>query len=257
MLERHPLSNLWDDMPKDQKEELFLDIRNQGVLEPIVIYEGMILDGWHRYMAAQQAGIPCPQVEFDGEDPGQFVISKNGMRRSITQKERARAAWLVAEWRKDNGFLQKSADDSAEEGAEKEVSETEDDDGGDGDHPAPYFDMGATHKEIADITGTSLQTARRAKDEIARERGLKTRPLGEGRSPTDTIRLLRDQLDSLEAAKEVQVIRIQDLLDQVSAGRAEIATLRSQLEEERAAKEAVERENEELQRRLKRGGIHV
>ena len=35
----------------DQFEDLEEDIRKNGVLEPVVLYEDKVLDGYHRYMS--------------------------------------------------------------------------------------------------------------------------------------------------------------------------------------------------------------
>jgi hypothetical protein len=64
------------------------DIRQNGVLEPIVMLDGAILDGRNRYMAARELGIEYPVIEYEGIDPLGFVISHNLTRRHLTESQR-------------------------------------------------------------------------------------------------------------------------------------------------------------------------
>lgn len=94
-LERHPLSAHFGDMPEDQWEELKADIKENKLKEYIVLYEGMVLDGWHRYKALCALGRPLSDnnsYEFDGTDPEKWVHSKNLFRRQLTAEERVRIA---------------------------------------------------------------------------------------------------------------------------------------------------------------------
>ena len=75
-------------MPEDEFEALVADVRAHGVLEAVTVYEGKVMDGWHRYQAAQQAGVDCPTQEWvnpDGpESAFAYVWSKNTLRRHLT-----------------------------------------------------------------------------------------------------------------------------------------------------------------------------
>lgn len=86
-------------MPEQELEVLAMDIENHGQREPGVLFEGMVLDGWHRYLACSKAGREFKAVEFDGADPVAFVISKNLHRRHLTASQRAAAVVAAAEWR--------------------------------------------------------------------------------------------------------------------------------------------------------------
>lgn len=76
--------------------DLVADIRKNGVLDPIVKYDGQILDGRNRYMAARECGIEYPWVEYAGDDPLGFVISKNLARRHLSESQRAMVATKIA-----------------------------------------------------------------------------------------------------------------------------------------------------------------
>lgn len=92
-LSQHPLSAAWPPIPEDEFLNLVDSIEELGVLNPITIADGMVLDGWNRYRAADQLGMPCPQVDFDESlDIKKFVDAQNDSRRHITKSQRAAAA---------------------------------------------------------------------------------------------------------------------------------------------------------------------
>lgn len=116
---QHPLSAAYPAMPEADLVALAEDIKAHGLREPVTMFEGMVLDGWHRCQACQIAGVEIRKVEFEGDDPRAFVLSKNAHRRHLTQSQKAAAAVKVFEWRpRGNPALSKSAP-----GAELGVSE--------------------------------------------------------------------------------------------------------------------------------------
>jgi hypothetical protein len=101
-LRRHALSAAWGDMPEAELQELTDDIEVNGQREPIVLYEGQVLDGWHRYSACQSLGIECDRTDLpDGEDAVSWVISRNARRRSLTGSQKALAIVACHEWAPD------------------------------------------------------------------------------------------------------------------------------------------------------------
>ena len=53
----HPLANLFGYLTGGEFQELVEDIRRHGLIEPIVLYEDMILDGRNRYRACLSAKV--------------------------------------------------------------------------------------------------------------------------------------------------------------------------------------------------------
>lgn len=97
--QQHPLSAAFPAMSADEYQALKDSIENIGVKNPITLYEGMVLDGWNRYRAARDVGLPCPSQELDaGDDPRDFVMAQNKARRHITQAQIALAATEVYRW---------------------------------------------------------------------------------------------------------------------------------------------------------------
>jgi len=95
-MDAHPLANLIPEMPPDQWAAFLADVKANGVREPAVTLDGLILDGRNRWRAAQEAGIKCPTRPFDGTDPLGFVLSLNVHRRHLTTCQRAAIAAEVA-----------------------------------------------------------------------------------------------------------------------------------------------------------------
>lgn len=89
--EAHPAALLFPMMPMDELQKLADDIRVNGLLEPIELLDGRIIDGRNRLKACELAGV-APRYEvvnLDGGSPTEYVASKNLHRRHLTASERA------------------------------------------------------------------------------------------------------------------------------------------------------------------------
>ena len=75
--------------------DLQTDIEQNGLLHPIITYDGMILDGRHRLMACRAAGVE-PRFEEVSCDPLSLVLSANLHRRQLTSSQRAIVAAKIA-----------------------------------------------------------------------------------------------------------------------------------------------------------------
>jgi len=88
-LQPHPL-NFFPELRDDEFEGLVESIRVNGLIEPITLYEGKILDGRSRYKGCLKAyRVPEFQELPDNISPIAYVISKNGNRRHLTVSQRA------------------------------------------------------------------------------------------------------------------------------------------------------------------------
>lgn len=134
--QQHPLSAAFPAMSQEERQDLADSIENIGVQNPITIYEGMVLDGWHRYSIAAELGMDCPEVELDKDiDPRDFVLAQNKMRRHVTKSQMALAFAKVYEW-----FPHGKNTLSGELGSHDR-----------------------TNKELAELAGTSIKTIKQAK----------------------------------------------------------------------------------------------
>jgi len=77
-------------MTGDDYRVLVSDIRANGLLEPITLCEGKILDGRNRYAACLELGIEPRYREWNNESsPIAYVVSLNLARRHLTSSQRA------------------------------------------------------------------------------------------------------------------------------------------------------------------------
>jgi N6-adenosine-specific RNA methylase IME4/ParB-like chromosome segregation protein Spo0J len=92
----HDLCKLFPPMPEDQFNSLIDSIRDHGLLTPIMLHEGKILDGRHRYKACINLGIEPSFEEYEGEDALGYVIALNLSRRHLDESQRAMIAGRIS-----------------------------------------------------------------------------------------------------------------------------------------------------------------
>jgi len=68
--------------------DLVASIKVNGLREPIVLFEDMILDGRNRARACELAGVEPSFTPFREDDPTSFVIDKNLHRRHLTAEQK-------------------------------------------------------------------------------------------------------------------------------------------------------------------------
>ncbi len=86
----HPICLLFPQMSREELQQLADDIKENGLLNDIVLYQGKVLDGRNRQIACGMAGVLPRYVEWDGDgSPLQWVISENMVRRHLTSSQRA------------------------------------------------------------------------------------------------------------------------------------------------------------------------
>lgn len=96
---QHQLSAAFPAMGEEGFQALKDSVEDIGVQNPVVIYEGAVIDGWHRYSAARELGVLCPMVELPADvDPRAFVLAQNRARRHLTDSQVAFAVAAVYEW---------------------------------------------------------------------------------------------------------------------------------------------------------------
>ena len=102
-LTRHNLSNPFGEADSKDFDELVQSMLDRGFdpAHPIIMYEGAILDGWHRYLAAKKANVVPQFRDFTGarEEAQAFVWAENMARRQMTKRQKMAALVLVNSWR--------------------------------------------------------------------------------------------------------------------------------------------------------------
>lgn len=204
--ELHPLCTLFPRLTGQEFEALRDDIKAHGLRSPIVLHQGMILDGGNRYRACLDAGVKPHFVEFDGESIGAFVASVNLHRRHMTPGQRAAIVASIQDWAKTQP---RGGDRKSDQSA------------------MLHFDSVAARKAVS---GASERTQKMA-DKVARADPALTLRVAHGELS------LPKALERIEPAKpergarQIQVNQESTAADEVTALHAEIAALRDKNDE--------------------------
>lgn len=97
-IELHPLCTLFPRITGAEFEALKHDISVNGLRHPVVIYDGMILDGGNRYQACLELGIDVNVITFDGDNIASYVRSVNLHRRHLTPGQNASIVSSMQNW---------------------------------------------------------------------------------------------------------------------------------------------------------------
>jgi DNA modification methylase len=92
----HPAAGLFPLLAGDDLAELAADIKTHGLLEPITLCDGLVLDGRNRLAACSMAEVEPRFDEYDGDDPVAWVVSKNLHRRHLNESQRGMVASRLA-----------------------------------------------------------------------------------------------------------------------------------------------------------------
>jgi len=84
--EFHEAANIF---PLDEEHlgELAEDIKREGLLCPVEVFDGKIIDGRRRWLACKKAGAKPEVVKVSPADPVAYVISLNLKRRQLTKSQ--------------------------------------------------------------------------------------------------------------------------------------------------------------------------
>jgi len=86
----HPAAALFPLMQGTELTLLVQDIAHNGLHEPIVLHQGLILDGRNRLHACELAEVEPRFVEWEGDgSPIAFVLSRNLHRRHLDESQRS------------------------------------------------------------------------------------------------------------------------------------------------------------------------
>lgn len=146
----HPLAAIFPLIDGPDFDRLRDDIAAHGVREPVVLFEGAILDGRNRYRASQAAGVDCPMTEYRGDDPAAYVVSLNLHRRHLTESQRAMAAAKLAN-------IQRGGDRKSDQTANLQFDR----------QPAPVSQSEAA--SLLNVSPRTVATAKKVQDAAAPE----------------------------------------------------------------------------------------
>ena len=95
-MEIHPLAALFPMMSDDELQDLAVDIKEHGLLHPIVLdAEGVLIDGRNRLRACEIAEVEPTFEQLNGHDAAAFIVSANLERRNLTKGQQAIALAMI------------------------------------------------------------------------------------------------------------------------------------------------------------------
>jgi ParB-like chromosome segregation protein Spo0J len=122
-MKHHPVADVWPMMDEAKIAELAEDIRKNGQLIPVWLYEGKILDGRNRWAACKIAGVEPKTKEYTGDEPTAFAVSLNDRRRHMNKGSLAAvAAELEPFFAKDAAARRKATEGRPRKDHEKLVA---------------------------------------------------------------------------------------------------------------------------------------
>ena len=95
----HPLARIFPPLTPERYAALVASIAALGLIDPITVWRGQIIDGVHRLRACAETGVE-PRYEFldDDADPREYVMAKHGPRRDLDSNQRAIVAYRLSQW---------------------------------------------------------------------------------------------------------------------------------------------------------------
>jgi hypothetical protein len=115
----HHYAKLFPCMDNEELSALAEDIRQNGLQEPVRLFEGKVLDGRNRVLACIQADIKPQFIQWhrNGVSPLAFVIAQNLQRRHLSLVQRAAvAASLLPQLQSEAKERQKAAGKHGDKG---------------------------------------------------------------------------------------------------------------------------------------------
>lgn len=92
-LPSHPVAAMFPLLSGEEFDRLREDIHKNGLHEPIVTHEGMVVDGRNRDRVLKDLGMAPQAVAWDGKGSVvDFIVSKNLVRRHLDESQRAMVA---------------------------------------------------------------------------------------------------------------------------------------------------------------------
>jgi hypothetical protein len=109
----HPYADLFPMMNQVELQALAIDIEQNGLDQPILLYGDLVLDGRNRLAACELSGVMPIFTNFEGDDAAAFakVISLNVQRRDLTAAQRAIVAARTTDTNHAGGRPTKTRED--------------------------------------------------------------------------------------------------------------------------------------------------
>lgn len=112
-LKPHPLAAAFPRPTEEEKKRMMESVQKIGLVDPIVLLNGQILDGLSRYEVCTELGTTAHFREFgskesDGTSPTDFVTAKNLAHRFLTTSQKAAIAEELVPFYQDEAKMTKT-----------------------------------------------------------------------------------------------------------------------------------------------------
>jgi len=92
----HPIADLFPLMPDDELAALAEDIRENGLIHPVMLdAEGQVVDGRNRVAACKLAKVEPKFEKLNGQDAKAYIVSANLARRNLSKGQQAMALAIM------------------------------------------------------------------------------------------------------------------------------------------------------------------
>ena len=108
------LKNFIRPLRDEEYEKLKESILSEGIRDPLTIWNGILLDGHHRYKIAQEFGIEYKTIEVDLPDidaAKEWMIKNQLGRRNLTEQEASYYRGKLYESRKQHQYIHPKSED--------------------------------------------------------------------------------------------------------------------------------------------------
>jgi len=160
----HALSDFFPMLAPADFDDLVEDIRAKGQLEPIVTYQGKILDGRNRYEACETLGIKAKSRELPaGVKPLDYVISANLKRRQLSLEQKIA---IMRRIYPNEGKGRPATNAPKGTLSRAQIAHAT----GASENTVQRFDTAASHSDLRDRMAGGQMTARQAEREYSRRK---------------------------------------------------------------------------------------
>lgn len=87
----HPAADVFPMLSEEELADLVADIKANGLLQPLIVKDGLLIDGRNRREACRRAGVMPRIEELNGTDPVAYILATNVNRRHLSKGQRAMA----------------------------------------------------------------------------------------------------------------------------------------------------------------------
>lgn len=96
-MKSHEYADLFPMMSDSEIQPFADNIKQNGQADPIILFEGKILDGRNRFRACEMVGVTPHFKDYEGTDPLGYVVSHNLHRRHLSESQRGMVGAKLAQ----------------------------------------------------------------------------------------------------------------------------------------------------------------